>query len=150
MIITNSSLSTSGWFYCRADSRVAFGEKATQGMLLEGRCIHYLQLSPFGRRTSTSRDDSDRHNSDTTSSRIITKCALTVTLLCAVVDDCLKWLIHRRFIMVLLWLTAYDKRVNGMSIAAMMAGVKARSYDECNSDDLWLELLSTHMIRALM
>ena len=52
--------------------------------------------------------------------------------------------------MVLLWLIAYDKRVNGMSIAAMMAGVKARSYDECNSDDLWLELLSTHMVRALM
>ena len=71
-------------------------------------------------------------------------------LLCAVVDDCLKWLIHRRFIMVLLWLIAYDKRVNAMSIAAMMAGVKARSYDECNSDDLWLELLSTHMVRALM
>eukprot|EP00956_Cyclotella_meneghiniana_P002477 scaffold2852_cov54-Cyclotella_meneghiniana.AAC.2 len=76
-----------------------------------------MQLSPFGRRTSTSRDDSDRHNSDTTQAE---------------------------------YLQTYDKRVNGTLIAAMMAGVKARGYYECNSDDLWLELLSTHMVRALM
>ena len=124
-------------------------------MVLEGRCIHYLQLSPFGRRNSTSRDDSDRHNSDTTQAEYLQSVYSRLrydSLLCAVavVDDCLKWLIHRRFIMVLLWLTAYDKRVNGTLIAAMMAGVKARGYYECNSDDLWLELLSTHMVRALM
>ena len=126
-----------------------------------------MQLSPFGRRTSTSRNDSARHNSDTTQAKYLQSvysrlhyasllCACGCRWLLEVVDsptiyyDLLLLLCHRRFIMVLLWLTAYDKRVNGTLIAAMMAGVKARGYYECNSDDLWLELLSTHMVRALM